>query len=101
MSKIDNKVERYIILSKQFEKSSYDLFGADTNSNYLISTCTSVILPTGSAQIGTIPLPTEKSRAEKILEKAQTDAKFAEDYEEYKTLQKELGEYFKALNKLT
>ena len=43
----------------------------------------------------------EKSRAEKIREQSEIKAKLAEDYDEYLQLQKELGDYFTSLNKLT
>ena len=97
MEKVNKKVERYIQLSKQFNKTSEDIFGKEI-SNFLIAS------PSGVAYLSTTKdneASQEKSRAEKIREQSEIKAKIAEDYDEYLQLQKELGDYFTSLNKLT
>ena len=104
MEQINKKVERYIYLSKQFGKSSSDIFEEKVNSNaYEISVGNNNYLTaTGGFTYEIRQEPVEqKSRAEKIREQSEIKAKLAEDYDEYLQLQKELGNYFTSLNKLT
>jgi len=98
MEQLNNKVERYIILSKQFQKPSSDIFGKESLQNISIgyTTCEGSI----SYRVTTEQVK-EKSRAEKIRENAEIQAKLAEDYDEYLQLQKDLGNYYSSLNKLT
>lgn len=105
MEKVNKKVERYIQLSKQFEKTSKDIFGEEINSNFIF-TGSSVYHGISNYDISTgytqhQESVKEKSRAEKIREQSEIKAKLAEDYDEYLQLQKELGDYFTSLNKLT
>ena len=99
MEQIINKVERYIQLSKKFQKAEVDIFGNSDNSNILIGTTIEYTL-TGYSQQQNVVIK-EKTRAEKIRETAEIIAKLAEDYDEYLQLQKDLGDYFSSLNKLT
>lgn len=98
MEKVNKKVERYIQLSKHFEKSSEEIFGKETLSNVI--TFSEGFLGCGRT-ISYSEASKEKSRAEKIREQSEIKAKIAEDYDEYLQLQKELGDYFTSLNKLT
>ena len=106
MEKINKKVERYLQLSKQFEKTSLDIFGQEDDNNIYL-TATVNVGYTGMYSINQSCIPgsqtteKQKSRAEKIVETAKLKAKVAEDYDEYLQLQKELGDYFTSLNKLT
>ena len=105
MEKVNKKVERYIQLSKQFNKTSEDIFGKEVNSNFNF-TGSSVYHGVSINDISTgytqhQESVKEKSRAEKIREQSEIKAKIAEDYDEYLQLQKELGDYFTSLNKLT
>lgn len=97
MEKVNKKVERYIQLSKQFNKTSEDIFGKEI-SNFLITSTSGVAYLSTTKDNETSQ---EKSRAEKIREQSEIKAKIAEDYDEYLQLQKELGDYFTSLNKLT
>lgn len=103
-TKLNTKVERYIELSIKFQKSAEDLFGKESQSNYIIhgettiyNSCNSATGYTSNNQNSTPPV---KSRAEKIREKAETEAKLAEEYEEYIQLQRDLKQYYNALNKI-
>ena len=105
MEKVNKKVDRYIQLSKQFEKTSSDIFGQEVNSNFIL-TGSSNCNGTNYYNIATGHIDHQepvkgKSRAEKIREQSEIKAKIAEDYDEYLQLQKELGDYFTSLNKLT
>lgn len=104
MEKVNKKVERYIQLSKQFQKSSNDIFGEEL-SNYTFTAVSGSAYLATTATTGNIEMRQEpvkgKSRAEKIREQSEIKAKLAEDYDEYQQLQKELGDYFTSLNKLT
>lgn len=82
--KLNIKIARYIELSIQFEQKEI------------------------SHEYGTIHELTfsggvynaSKTRLEAVREKAEKEIKTAEEYEEYKTLQKELRDYYKALNNI-
>lgn len=101
MEKVNKKVERYIQLSKQFEKSSKDIFGEEVNNNYVFTGVCNGTFVTAVGYTTQQETVKEKSRAEKIREQSEIKAKLAEDYDEYLQLQKELGDYFTSLNKLT
>ena len=96
MEQINNKVARYIHLSKKFSKTGQEIFGSAYESN----TGGCISLTTRYSQQQDIVVK-EKTFAEKIREAAETQAKLAEDYDEYLQLQKDLGNYFSSLNKLT
>ena len=99
MEQINNKVERYINLSKKFSKTGQEIFGLAYESN--TGVCTSVLDFTAVYSQQQSVVVKEKTRAEKIREAAETQAKLAEYYDEYLQLQKELSDYFTSLNKLT
>lgn len=101
MEQINKKVERYIQLSKYFERTSKDIFEEDSSRYPFTGVSGTVYLTaTGEIQVNQTGVK-EKSRAEKIREQSEIKAKIAEDYDEYLQLQKELGDYFTSLNKLT
>lgn len=97
MEKLNTKVERYIQLSIQFQKSTSDIFKEDlysTMGQYVtINDCTSYAL-SSKHEIKFL------SRIEKAKQKAEGDIKLAEDYEEYIQLQQDLKQYYSALNKI-
>jgi hypothetical protein len=99
MEQINKKIERYIILSKKFQKSTEGIFG-EKYSTHNVASAYWVSNPSfidGRVQTETV---IEKTRAEKILEEAKLKADLANEYDEYLKLQKDLGEYFTSLNKL-
>lgn len=98
--KITIKVERYLELSKKFQKSSGDVFGNEGLPSYGVERDVFTWLGGGNVDITTQEPKKEKTRAEKILEGAQVKAKLADEYDEYLQLQKDLGDYFTSLNKL-
>ena len=101
MEKVNKKVERYIQLSKQFQKSSNDIFGEEGTSRYTFTAVSGSDYLVATGYTHHQESVKEKSRAEKIREQSEIKAKIAEDYDEYLQLQKELGDYFTSLNKLT
>ena len=105
--KLINKVSRYIVLSKEFEQDVNDLFedrAVDTQLMVITTTGTSLHI-NGSGSF--IPNTTNnitieaKTRAEVILEKAQSEADRSDRYDEYKKLQKNLSKYFETIKELT
>ena len=104
--KLISKVSRYIVLSKEFEQDVNDLFedrAVDTQSMLITTTGTSFSLDaSGSFITTTNNITTEaKTRAEVILEKAQSEADRSDRYDEYKKLQKNLSKYFETIKELT
>jgi hypothetical protein len=105
--KLINKVSRYIVLSKEFEQDVNDLFedrAVDTQSMVITTTGTSLhINGSGSFITNTTNNITieAKTRAEVILEKAQSEADRSDRYDEYKKLQKNLSKYFETIKELT
>ena len=104
--KLISKVSRYIVLSKEFEQDVNDLFedrAVDTSSMCITTTGTSFSVSGGSVFTNTKNnITTEaKTRAEVILEKAQSEADRSDRYDEYKKLQKNLSKYFETIKELT
>jgi hypothetical protein len=108
-SKLISKVNRYLVLSKEFEQDVEELFedrAVDASSMYITTTGTSLSVSGGSFITNTTNnITTEaKTRAEVILEKAQSEANRSDRYDEYKKLQETLSTYFRfyidELNKL-
>ena len=104
--KLISKVSRYIVLSKEFEQDVNDLFedrAVDTSSMCITTTGTSFSVSGGSVFTNTTNnITTEaKTRAEVILEKAQSEADRSDRYDEYKKLQKNLRKYFETIKELT
>ena len=106
-SKLISKVKRYLMLSIEFEQVEEELFedrAVDATSMCITTTGTSFIVDgTGSFITNTTNnITTEaKTRAEVILEKAQSEADRSDRYDEYKKLQKNLSKYFETIKELT
>ena len=106
--KLISKVNRYLVLSKEFEQDVDILFedrAVDATSMCITTTGTSFIVEDkgfitsgsyGSITNTTSNITTEaKTRAEVILEKAQSEANRSDRYDEYKKLQETLSKYFR------
>ena len=100
-SKLIGKVNRYLLLSKEFEQDVNILFedrAVDATSMCITTNGTSFSVGgTGSFITNTTSnITTEaKTRAEVILEKAQSEANRSDRYDEYKKLQETLSKYFR------
>ena len=99
-SKLISKVNRYLVLSKEFEQDVNYLFedrAVDASSMCITTTGTSFSVSGGSVFTNTTNnITTEaKTRAEVILEKAQSEANRSDRYDEYKKLQETLSKYFR------
>ena len=99
-SKLISKVSRYLVLSKEFEQDVDILFedrAVDATSMCITTTGTSFSVSGGSFITNTTNnITTEaKTRAEVILEKAQSEANRSDRYDEYKKLQETLSKYFR------
>ena len=99
-SKLISKVNRYLVLSKEFEQDVDILFedrAVDATSMCITTTGTSFSVSNGSFISDTTNnITTEaKTRAEVILEKAQSEANRSDRYDEYKKLQETLSTYFR------
>ena len=103
--KLISKVSRYIVLSKEFEQDVDDLFedrAVDTSSMSLTSSSGNVSYIDSSDSFTLQNVVIEaKTRAEVILEKAQSEANRSDRYDEYKKLQKNLSKYFETIKELT
>lgn len=107
--KLISKVSRYIVLSKEFEQVEEELFedrAVDTSSMCITTTGTSFSVSGGSVFTNTESnfqnvVIEAKTRAEVILEKAQSEANRSDRYDEYKKLQKNLSKYFETIKELT
>tara|TARA_R110002051_G_C8330317_1_gene436487 strand:- start:45 stop:419 length:375 start_codon:yes stop_codon:yes gene_type:complete len=120
---IQQKVQRFIELSKKFSLESKDIFepikssihtmnigdlcinGCDSGS-YTYTINNSSLIEGRKVYIdedGIVKAKDNKplSRAESILAEATIQAQLSNDFDEYKELQLDLEEYFTALNKLT
>ena len=103
--KLFSKVRRYLVLSKEFEQDADDLFedrAVEASSMCITTTGTSFSVSNGSFISDTTNnITTEaKTRAEVILEKAQSEANRSDRFDEYKSLQNTLSEYFQIIEKL-
>ena len=103
--KLFSKVRRYLVLSKEFEQDADDLFedrAVEASSMCITTTGTSFSVSNGSFITNTTSnITTEaKTRAEVILEKAQSEANRSDRFDEYKSLQNTLSEYFQIIEKL-
>ena len=100
--KLISKVNRYLVLSKEFEQDVDILFedrAVDATSMCITTTGTSFSASNGSFITNTTSnITTEaktRTRAEVILEKAQSEANRSDRYDEYKKLQETLSKYFR------
>jgi hypothetical protein len=95
-----SKVSRYLVLSKEFEQDVEDLFEdrAVDASSMTLTTSSGNLSYIGNTESNFQNVVIEaKTRAEVILEKAQSEANRSDRYDEYKKLQKNLSKYFDAL----
>ena len=102
--KLISKVSRYIVLSKEFEQDVDDLFKdrAVDASSMTLTTSSGNLSYIGNTESNFQNVVIEaKTRAEVILEKAQSDANRSDRYDEYKKLQKNLSKYFETIKELT
>jgi len=102
-SKLISKVSRYLVLSKEFEQDVEELFedrAVDASSLSLTSSgALSYIGCSGSVSLQNIVIEA-KTRAEVILEKAQSESDRSNRYDEYKKLQTNLSKYFETIKEL-
>ena len=105
-SKLISKVSRYLVLSKEFEQDVEELFEdrAVDASSLSIGELTSLgsvsyIGGCGSVSLQNIVIEA-KTRAEVILEKAQSESDRSNRYDEYKKLQTNLSKYFETIKEL-
>jgi hypothetical protein len=102
--KLISKVSRYIVLSKEFEQDVEDLFEdrAVDASSMTLTTSSGNLSYIGNTESNFQNVVIEaKTRAEVILEKAQSEANRSDRYDEYKKLQKNLSKYFETIKELT
>lgn len=100
---MEEKFKRFLELSNKFTKSQEDVLGKDVP--YTINrdiTINGYSVLSSKPQIATILSSNEKIKttSELILESAKEKAQLADEYDEYLKLQKDLQEYFKAVDKL-
>lgn len=94
-----SKMSRYLVLSKEFEQDVDDLFKdrAVEASSMTLTTSSGNLSYIGNTESNFQNVVIEaKTRAEVILEKAQSEANRSDRYDEYKKLQKNLSKYFDA-----
>jgi hypothetical protein len=103
-SKLISKVSRYLVLSKEFEQDVEELFedrAVDATSMCITTTGTSFSVSGNTESNFQNVVIEAKTRAEVILEKAQSEANSSDRYDEYKKLQKNLSKYFETIKELT
>ena len=99
-----SKMSRYLVLSKEFEQDVDDLFKdrAVDASSMTLTTSSGNLSYIGNTESNFQNVVIEaKTRAEVILEKAQSEANRSDRYDEYKKLQKNLSKYFETIKELT
>lgn len=113
---MEEKVKRFLELSKKFSKSAESVFGDDRPKYNTINGCVysnsigyniTDSLSINGREIyidsdGTVKAKDNKelSRAEKIRAEAEIKATLAEEYDEYIKLQNDLSLYYAVLNNL-
>ena len=93
-----SKMSRYLVLSKEFEQDVEDLFEdrAVDASSMTLTTSSGNLSYIGNTESNFQNVVIEaKTRAEVILEKAQSEANRSDRYDEYKKLQETLSTYFR------
>lgn len=96
---MDKKIERFLELSFKFSKNAYELFPEYSQPIY--NTCTSENSDAVEFLLSAMQVkPLQRPVSEKIMIEARNKAELAEEFEEYIKLQKELQDYYQALNKL-
>ena len=94
--KLISKVNRYLVLSKEFEQDVEDLFEdrAVDASSMTLTTSSGNLSYIGNTESNFQNVVIEaKTRAEVILEKAQSEANRSDRYDEYKKLQNIISKY--------
>ena len=102
-SKLISKVSRYLVLSKEFEQDVEELFEdrAVDASSMTLTTSSGNLSYIGNTESNFQNVVIEaKTRAEVILEKAQSESDRSNRYDEYKKLQTNLSKYFETLKEL-
>jgi len=95
-----SKMSRYLVLSKEFEQDVDDLFKdrAVDASSMTLTTSSGNLSYIGNTESNFQNVVIEaKTRAEVILEKAQSEANRSDRYDEYKKLQNIISKYCDAL----
>lgn len=91
-----SKMSRYLVLSKEFEQDVEDLFEdrAVDASSMTLTTSSGNLSYIGNTESNFQNVVIEaKTRAEVILEKAQSEANRSDRYDEYKKLQNIISKY--------
>ena len=91
-----SKMSRYLVLSKEFEQDVEDLFEdrAVDASSMTLTTSSGNLSYSGNTESNFQNVVIEaKTRAEVILEKAQSEANRSDRYDEYKKLQNIISKY--------
>jgi len=92
-----SKMSRYLVLSKEFEQDVDDLFKdrAVEASSMTLTTSSGNLSYIGNSDSFTLQnvVIEAKTRAEVILEKAQSEANRSDRYDEYKKLQNIISKY--------
>jgi len=91
-----SKMSRYLVLSKEFEQDVEDLFKdrAVDASSMTLTTSSGNLSYIGNTESNFQNVVIEaKTRAEVILEKAQSEANRSDRYDEYKKLQNIISKY--------
>ena len=91
-----SKMSRYLVLSKEFEQDVDDLFEdrAVDASSMTLTTSSGNLSYIGNTESNFQNVVIEaKTRAEVILEKAQSEANRSDRYDEYKKLQNIISKY--------
>ena len=102
--KLISKVSRYIVLSKEFEQDVEDLFedrAVDVSSMTLTASSGNLSYIGNTESNFQNVVIEAKTRAEVILDKAQSEANRSDRYDEYIKLQKNLSKYFETIKELT
>tara|TARA_R110002167_G_scaffold363509_1_gene583677 strand:+ start:1148 stop:1477 length:330 start_codon:yes stop_codon:yes gene_type:complete len=105
--KLFSKVKRYLVLSKEFEQDADDLF-EDRAVQEVVSLSGSTAYLTvnnSHSHVGmsfpeNVTKTEAKTRAEVILDKALSESERSNRFDEYKSLQNTLSEYFQIIEKL-
>ncbi len=84
---MENKIKRFIELSKEFTVGSKEIYG-DTAPIYISGSCVNIIHEF------------QPTRLESFTKEQQEKVEKAERYEEYLALQTDLSDYYNALTKL-
>jgi hypothetical protein len=97
MKKILEKVARFVELSKEFTKYEdeiYEGFQIPLSYEYLVSS------NTGTINFSNIPNPEYGTKQQEYKKFLNEKIEAVDRWEEYKTLQADLSEYFNSVNKL-